>query len=155
MEIFTLGYEGLALERFLEILVEHEIEVLVDVREKPLSRKSGFSKVALTLACQGRNIGYQHVQKLGCPNPIRDEYRESGDWVRYTGCFLEHLEMQSEEVEAVAALGKEARICLVCFEADFNLCHRSFIAEAISRVEVCEVRHLNRNSLPSGQLALL
>ena len=40
--IFTIGYEGIDLTRFMSLLSHHDIETVVDVREMPLSRKRGF-----------------------------------------------------------------------------------------------------------------
>lgn len=44
MIVFTIGYEGLSIGRFLSLLAEHGIDTIVDVREYPVSRKLGFSK---------------------------------------------------------------------------------------------------------------
>ena len=41
--LYTIGYEGLSLPRFITILQNYHIHTLVDVRELPLSRKPGFS----------------------------------------------------------------------------------------------------------------
>ena len=44
MTVFTVGYEGPSVDRFLSLLAEHGIDTIVDVREYPVSRKLGFSK---------------------------------------------------------------------------------------------------------------
>ena len=41
---YTIGYEGRELEEFVARLREQQVEVLIDIREKPASRKPGFSK---------------------------------------------------------------------------------------------------------------
>ena len=41
---YTIGYEGRELDEFVARLREQQIEVLIDIREKPASRKSGFPK---------------------------------------------------------------------------------------------------------------
>lgn len=45
--LHTIGYEGLTIGEFLDILSIHNIDLVVDVRELPLSRKRGFSKKVL------------------------------------------------------------------------------------------------------------
>ena len=55
-ELATIGYEGSAIEDFIATLKLANIEILLDVREIPLSRKKGFSKNALAL-----EIGRAHV----------------------------------------------------------------------------------------------
>ena len=51
--IFTIGYEKSTIDEFVDRLADAEIEVLVDVRELPLSRKKGFSKNGLNCPASG------------------------------------------------------------------------------------------------------
>lgn len=48
--LFTIGYEGKTLERFLNQLIQHRVRVLCDVRRNPVSMKFGFSKNPLRKA---------------------------------------------------------------------------------------------------------
>jgi uncharacterized protein (DUF488 family) len=75
MTVFTIGYEGLNVDTFMSLLAQHGIETVVDVRELPLSRKTGFSKKALTNALNPSGVEYVHMVNLGCPKPVRDRYR--------------------------------------------------------------------------------
>ena len=149
MALFTLGYEGLDLDTFVQILLDNGVECLLDVRQRPQSRKRGFSKTALANACAENNIGYQHLAIFGCPLDIRNAYRADGDWDNYTAAFLEHL--QSPELkQAIANLASSAwgkRCCLMCFEADENFCHRLFVARAVEAAGGPDVMNLNRNSV--------
>jgi uncharacterized protein (DUF488 family) len=43
-QIYTIGYEGTDIERFVRTLKIVGVEQPVDVRAVPLSRKKGFSK---------------------------------------------------------------------------------------------------------------
>ena len=54
-EIYTIGYEGSDIERFIETLVILKIEAVADVRELPISRKKGFSKNKLRESLARRN----------------------------------------------------------------------------------------------------
>jgi uncharacterized protein (DUF488 family) len=42
--IATIGYEGSTIDDFVVALLHVSIDVLIDVRDLPLSRKKGFSK---------------------------------------------------------------------------------------------------------------
>ena len=42
--LFTIGYEGVSVEKYLNTLIKNDVRVLCDVRNNPLSRKFGFSK---------------------------------------------------------------------------------------------------------------
>lgn len=49
-EVVSVGYERRSIEEFVEMLSANRVDVLVDVRLNPISRKRGFSKTALTKA---------------------------------------------------------------------------------------------------------
>lgn len=40
--LYTVGYEGLALDELLDRLRHERIDRLIDIRELPLSRRRGF-----------------------------------------------------------------------------------------------------------------
>lgn len=155
MQLFTLGYEGLSLSQFFQILKENEVQTLLDVRQKPLSRKPGFSKTALMASCALHGLRYVHAQELGCPVPIRNAYREDGDWKQYTRDYTLYLEGQNQSIEALKERAKSESCCLMCFEADVNFCHRSFVAEAVEQGDDIEVVHLTQTSIRSANPALL
>lgn len=156
MPLFTLGYEGLDLDTFMQILLDNGVECLLDVRQRPQSRKRGFSKTALANACDENGIGYQHLAVFGCPLDIRNAYREDGDWEKYTEAFLEHLETLPQAVADLSSFAWEQRGCLMCFEADANFCHRLFVARAAEAAGGPGVTNLNQNSAISdlSELAL-
>lgn len=151
MPLFTLGYEGLDLDTFVQILLDNGVECLLDVRQRPQSRKPGFSKNALSAACIKNGLSYRHLVVFGCPLPILYAYREDGDWEKYTVAYLKHLESPElkQAITNLASLAWDERFCLVCFEADASFCHRLFVARAVKAEDGPEVVHLSRNSLMS------
>ncbi len=140
--IFTIGYEGLSLDTFMALLAAHRIDTVIDIRELPLSRKPGFSKTALALASTAHGHKYVHIAKLGCPKPVRDQHRADNDWTRYTTGFLKHLSTQSPAIAEVSALAANKNCVLLCYEADFNFCHRSMVADAVQRQSGARVHHI-------------
>ena len=80
--LFTLGYEGLTIEAFITRLQTAQVKTVVDVRELPLSRKKGFSKSAFCAALSAHGMAYLHAPALGCPKPIRNQYKVDGNWHR-------------------------------------------------------------------------
>lgn len=147
-EIQTFGYEGLSIDRFIAKLVDSSTKIIVDVRAMPLSRKPGFSKKALALHLENAGIHYIHMPALGCPKPVRERYKSDGSWPKYTKSFLAYLAHQSEAVEQVAGFASKSKTCLICFEADFNFCHRSFVASAVAESYGFSVRHL-KDQMPA------
>lgn len=136
IELMTIGYEGMSLREFLDVLKRCGVTMLVDVRELAISRKPGFAKAALSAALEKQGIKYEHLVSLGCPRDTRHNYREDGDWARYTRKYKAYLETQEATMGQLWKLMQEERCCLMCFEADYNFCHRAFIAERmVTRAE--------------------
>lgn len=153
MTIYTIGYEGLSLGQFLELLKVNAIERLVDIREAPISRKAGFAKAALSAAVETAGIRYSHVRALGCPKPIRDRQKATGDWARYSRDFRIYLAGQNDALAELRRTVASARTCLLCYEADFRRCHRSFVAEAVARAGE-DIRHIPvKPPSPQAELA--
>ncbi len=142
MKIYTVGYEGLALAEFLQRLRRARVQIVVDVRDVPLSRKRGFSKSALATALDSAGIEYLHVRSLGCPKPIRDEFRASRDWKAYTAAFMDHLRGQAAAVSELAALSSGSTAALLCYEADAAYCHRTYVARAAAAISGASVMHI-------------
>jgi uncharacterized protein (DUF488 family) len=134
MNVYTVGYEGVALEQFIERLRLADVQLVVDVRDVPLSRKRGFSKTALSAALSEAGLQYLHIRELGCPKLIRDQYRLDGDWKRYTAAFMTHLRQQAAAVRDLAAACRGSAVALLCYEADSGRCHRTYVARAVAGV---------------------
>lgn len=155
MIIRTIGYEGLDIDAFMVLLAENGIETVVDVREMPLSRKPGFSKKNLTNILNLSGFEYIHMVKLGCPKTVRDRYRQDDDWERYTEGFLQYLEMQQSSIAELSSLVASSSCALLCYEADFNFCHRSMVANAVRDYCEAEVKHIVASNAKTMNLASL
>jgi uncharacterized protein (DUF488 family) len=142
MALYTLGYEGSAIEDFLAALQRAKIELVVDVRALPLSRKPGFSKTVLAKTLEKEGIGYAHRVALGTPKPIRARYKSDGDFAVLSRDFHKYLAHQELALAELVDLVKGKRACLVCFEADPALCHRSIVAEEARKRGASKVVHL-------------
>lgn len=145
--LFTFGYEGLSIDAFIRRIKETHVELIVDVRELPLSRKKGFSKTAFREALAAAGIGYEHRPALGCPKPLRDSYKADGDWQAYTRRFLAYLATQNAEVADLARSTLAQTTCLVCFEADSGFCHRTYVARAAHQAGAPAVQHLTAGTV--------
>lgn len=130
MKTYTFGYEGLEVKSFIVRLQRAGVRQIIDVREVPLSRKTGFSKNALSAALQARGIEYVHMTALGCPRSIRERFKQNGDWRAYERSFCRYLKTQADAVRELARAAKKKAVCLLCFEADYSKCHRSLVARA-------------------------
>lgn len=65
--IFTIGHSDHSLDEFLNLLVQHRISALADVRSVPFSqRQPQYSKPALAEALACRGIAYVYLgEQLG------------------------------------------------------------------------------------------
>ena len=141
-QVFTSGYEGLSLVQFIERLATAGVTAVVDVRELPLSHKPGFSKRPLSEALADAGIGYRHIKALGAPKPIRDRLKKTGDRRAFLKNYREHLRDQAAALSELGQIARESTACLVCFEANPALCHRSVVADALAKETGAAIRHL-------------
>jgi uncharacterized protein (DUF488 family) len=153
--LYTFGYEGLSIDSFIARLKAAGVETVYDVRELPLSRKKGFSKTAFGIALRDVGFEYIHLPVFGCPRPIRDQYRADGNWDRYEKAFSSYLSKRSDEVKNLARATRATIACLVCFEADFNFCHRSIVANAVVSAGGPRVVHLTAKAEPADRTVRL
>jgi uncharacterized protein (DUF488 family) len=71
LHAYSLGYEGISLDRYIEVLKWHKISVVIDVRETPWSYKPGFSKKPLSERLEAEQISYVHLKAAGNPSKNR------------------------------------------------------------------------------------
>jgi uncharacterized protein (DUF488 family) len=143
MELLTVGYQGRSLPDLLGMLRANGVDRLLDVRERPLSRRKGFSATPLFEALRKADIAYEHGVGLGNPEPIRVLWKQ-GELATGRKRYRDFLRSeQFERVAAVVELAHEERVCLLCFEGDYEQCHRSVIAEEAVQLEpALTLRHL-------------
>ena len=120
--IVSVGYQGRSVDELIDVLRDGEVEVLVDVRLNPISRKTGFSKNPLSQVLAEAGIGYCHVRELGNPRENRDPFHRE----RYEA----HLREGGLAVFAeLMGLAKSVRVALLCYERLHRECHRSSILD--------------------------
>lgn len=131
--LYTIGYEGVRIEDFVLTLLNAGVELLVDVRDVPISRKRGFSKTILRETLEANGIRYVHLKGLGDPKPGREAAR-AGDTKLFKRIFNAHLKSVTAQLDlgVARALSQDARVCLMCFERQHCECHRSIVAEHVS-----------------------
>ncbi|GEM66258.1 hypothetical protein SF1_42400 [Sphingobacterium faecium NBRC 15299] len=134
--LFTIGYEGISLEEYLNRLVKNNVQLLIDVRRNPLSMKFGFSKSQLIKYCNSVGIKYIHIPEVGIQSDLRQELKTQSDYDKLFEYYKkEELTKSLKSQENILSLLIEnKRIALTCFEKDICQCHRKHLAEAICRL---------------------
>jgi uncharacterized protein (DUF488 family) len=140
----SIGYELATPKTLIRELKRARVALLVDVRAVPNSRRPGFSKKALTAACEEAGLGYLHLRGLGTPADGRAAARQGRHEAmhRIYRKQLTTLEARDdlEILDEIVESGKRA--CLLCLEASPEHCHRSLIIEALARRRKFRVEHL-------------
>jgi uncharacterized protein (DUF488 family) len=137
--LFTIGYEGRALDELIVILSAHRIERVLDIRELPLSRRPGFSKTPLGTALGAAGIEYVHMRQAG--NPFRRE-KDEIPRSRLLAKYARHLARTEDVVDAVVDAVRGRRVALLCYEAEPGDCHRSILAPRIAERLGCRIDDL-------------
>lgn len=141
--VYTIGYEGQSIDRFMNTLLKAGMQRLVDVRANPLSRKYGFSKKSLSDICHKLGIAYDHRPELG----ISSKERASLDDYESYQILLDRYEseMLPKRGEAIARLQHDMlqeSCALLCVEADVTCCHRGRLASRVAELNELPVVHL-------------
>ena len=141
--LYTIGYEKALLRNVVATLGAAGVTTLLDVRDRPISRRPGFSKRQLAAAVDEAGMRYFHLQALGTPPEGRLAGRRR-EWDRFWGIVEEKLTRPEAEL-ALQEAGEIARAtpsCLLCYEADWRICHRRRIAELLAQRHGLALRHL-------------
>jgi uncharacterized protein (DUF488 family) len=142
--IHTIGHSTRPIETFLDLLKTHRIELLVDVRRWPSSRRfPHFDREALAASLAGQGIDYVWQGDLGgyrTPSP------ESPNTAWRVGAFRAYADfMLTPEfnpiMEELQQLAGERRAAVMCAEALPLRCHRQLLADAFL-VRDWSVRHI-------------
>ncbi len=130
-KIWSMGYGSLPKERFLTLIKENGINILIDLRRWPTSKLSHFKKESLDIALQ--TIGVRYIwlgDKLG-------GFRRGG--------YPKHMKTQDFEdgVRLIISLSEEGKVCLLCLEPDPKRCHRRHITDHLSKLgfEIVNIQH--------------
>jgi uncharacterized protein (DUF488 family) len=133
--MLTIGHSTHAQNRFAELLRAHGIEVLVDVRRYPASRRHPqFNADSLKAALQGDGVAYLSLgHELGGRRRPRPDSPNTGWRVAAFGAYADHM----HSAEFVAGLkrledrAQKGRAAIMCAEGDWRRCHRRLIADAL------------------------
>jgi uncharacterized protein (DUF488 family) len=141
--LFAIGYEKALLRDVVSTLAAAGVATLIDVRDRPISRRPGFSKRQLAATIEAAGMRYFHLQALGTPPEGRAANRRR-EWDRFWAIVEEKLARPEAELalRAAAEIAEAAPSCLLCYEADWQICHRRRVAEILRRRHGFAVRHL-------------
>ncbi len=137
MGLFTIGYEGKSLDAFINVLKGNEIELLVDVRRNPVSRKPGFSKNCMKARLESEGIEYVHMPALGIETARRQSLKTNLDYESLFEWYEDEiLAREGTTIERlVSFLSIYQNVALTCYESDPAMCHRSRVSKRIEHLK--------------------
>ena len=137
LQIWTIGHSNRSIDTFLELLGEHGIQVLVDVRSFPTSKIEHFKREEMERWLPEHGIEYVWLGK------------ELGGYRR--GGYKRHIRTKlfREGIKQLLEIAKAKRTCMMCMEVKPKYCHRRFISAHLERKGV-EVIHI----IAKGQKSL-
>lgn len=133
--LYTIGYEGRKIDEFIDNLKCSQVNMLIDVRELPLSRKKGFSKNKLKDKLEKEGLKYVHMRGLGSPKELRTKLVKDKNYSLFFQSFSNYLDSKSEYLNELAKYVNNSICCLMCFERHAEKCHRSVIADKLQDLD--------------------
>ncbi len=145
--VYTIGYAGTTLERFIDILVQKDVKLLIDVRSVPRSQYFYmFNDVSLSRALTEKGIRYENWKIEFGARQTNLEF--------FTNDILDYEKFaKSQQFKVGIEKLKEKNkyfenICLMCAEIDPINCHRAILCAREIDKEGFDIEHiiLKRNS---------
>jgi uncharacterized protein (DUF488 family) len=142
--IWTVGHSTHSLEEFIKILKSFDIDVLVDIRTHPGSRKfPHFNKEQLSESLKQCGIVYEHLPALG---GRRKPKKDSANTVWKNLSFRGYADyMETEEfasgIQRLTDLAQQSRVAYMCSEAVWWRCHRALVSDYLKKKgwQVCHI----------------
>ena len=132
--VLTIGHSTHPIDQFVELLRQHGVERLVDVRTIPRSRHNPqFNSEALAKSLEHEGIAYAHVKELGgLRHPRRDSINTGWRNASFRG-YADYMQTDEfeEALRRLLQLCAEKRCAVMCAEAVPWRCHRSLLADAL------------------------
>ncbi len=130
--IYTIGHSTHTLTEFLEMLASFNINVLVDIRGLPGSRKfPQFDKENLEISLPENGIKYLHSSGLGGRRKTKkDSKNDRWNNLSFRG-YADYMETDefSSAVSELEAISIKQKTAIMCAEAVWWRCHRSMVAD--------------------------
>ncbi len=145
--IYTIGHSTRSLEGFIMILKRYNIELLVDIRRWPSSRRNPqFNGDRLCEALSGEGIGYIWMgdalggyRRNGLPASPNGGWRSRG-FRNYADHALG--EAFRRTLEELINLSRGRRAALMCAERSYLRCHRRILSDHLTAAGL-EVLHIS------------
>jgi len=139
--IWTVGHSNHPLQTLLDLLAQHRLDILVDVRSSPYSRYAHwFNKEALQGELQVRAVRYMFLGNLLGGRAEGEEFYDDQGHVLY-GRVAQSAGFQNG-IGQLYQLMQGHRAVLLCGEEDPTDCHRRLLIGRVLAEQGVEVKHI-------------
>lgn len=143
--VLTVGHGTLSAEGFASVILAARIELVVDIRRAPASRRHPqFGKEALSDSLAPCGIAYRWEERLGgwrkaVPDSPNSALRNSS----FRG-FADYMQTQGfwDGLDTVLHDASSRTTAMMCSESVYWRCHRRLIADALVIGDRADVAHL-------------
>ncbi|WBS00435.1 DUF488 domain-containing protein [Pseudoduganella sp. SL102] len=145
--VFTIGHSNRPIQEFIDLLREHRVARLLDIRTVPKSRHNPqFGQDQLPASLADAGIAYQYIGALGGLRHPRKDSPNAGWRNKSFRGYADYMQTDAfwHGVDEVAALAGRERIALMCAEAVPWRCHRSMVADALAVRGIAALHIINR-----------
>lgn len=152
-EIFTIGHSNQPMEKFLGLLSQHAIRLVVDSRSNPHSKYvPHFDREPLSSYLESHGIRYVYMGgELGGRPPEAEYYDAEGRVLYYR--VAESARFKTG-ISRLLAESRKFRVAVLCSEEDPNHCHRRLlIARVLTDHGVC-VQHIRGSGVLESESQL-
>jgi uncharacterized protein (DUF488 family) len=152
--IHTIGHSTRTIQVFLDLLKSYRIELLIDVRRWPASRRHPhFHREALSTSLQDAGVDYLWRGDLGGFRKPAPDSPNSGWKVAAFRAYADFMLTPefSGIMEQMENIATERRSAIMCAEAVPWSCHRQLLADAFL-IRGWEVRHIMDNGCHEHKL---
>ena len=142
--VWTIGHSTRSFDEFIALLNSFRIQVLVDVRNFPGSRKfPHFNKEALESSLRAHNIEYVHIKSLGGRRKGNADSANSGWRSLAFRAYADYMETPEfkDGIDELIRLAGNHRTAYMCSEAVWWRCHRSLVSDYL-KVRGWKVMHI-------------
>ncbi len=142
--LYTIGYEGISAEEYMNRLYSKQVNLLVDVRKNSMSMKYGFSKSQLKNMCRKMGIEFLHIPALGIESAKRKKLDTPEDYEQLFNEYEQQtLPNRDHELKRLNELTEEyERVAITCFEREHTSCHRHKISDHLHAQYGVPIEHM-------------
>jgi len=152
--LYTIGHSNHTLEVFVDLLQQHDIRQVVDVRSSPYSRHAThFNKEALENHLSVAGLSYRFAGHALGGRPQDPQYYDRQGYVLYDR--IARAPTFQQELSRLTAQAVAARTALLCGEEDPSECHRRLLIGRVVIAEGFELLHLRGDGRAQSETELI